>query len=128
MGFGNSRQDPGLHLPKKMSEGLADRQGLRALFELNGETACHIAHYPGNGVDVDDGGAMDLPEELWVELIEQFLYRFPDECLALASHGPRVFRIRLEVADFIDRDHAHLAATGRIDPAQVTAALGCSLA
>src|SRR5437868_14951848 len=62
---------------------------------------------------------MDLPEFRWVELLEQFAEWNPDEYLAVRSDHARVFRISLEIADFLDGHQPYLVAGLGVDPAQV---------
>ena len=44
--------------------------------------AAHVARHAGDGIDVDDRAAMDLPEHCGIELVDQFLDRPADQRLA----------------------------------------------
>ena len=63
--------------------------------------------------------AVDLPEHLRVELVDQFLDRAPDQRLLLRRDDQRVLVVGLEVADLLDGDEPQVVALRRRDPAQV---------
>ena len=75
--------------------------------------------HPGDRVDIDQRAAVDLPERLRVELLDELLDRPADQRFLLRRDDQRVLVVGLEVADLVDGDQAQLVALRRGDPAQV---------
>src|SRR5258708_3964556 len=107
------------HLLEKMGERTGDDQGLGMVAKADLGLVVEAAAYRGDVIDIDDGGAVDLPELGRVELDEELADGLPDERLRLAGHQPRVFVVRLEEENLLDRDQAHVRAHRGLDPAQV---------
>src|SRR5438105_4799081 len=62
-----------LHLTEQMNVCVAHRQRLLALLQLHRHPPAHIALHVRDGVDIDYRGAVNLPENLRVELVRKFL-------------------------------------------------------
>ena len=69
----NRATKPALHLPEEVSERLADGKGFLPRLQLDEQAPGEVARHAGDGADVDDGGAVDLPEGLGIEFLKQLL-------------------------------------------------------
>ena len=108
-----------LHLLEQMGERAADFQFLRAAFEDDELAAAYITGNADDGLDVDAGGAVDLPELFGIEFRDEFLDRFFDQGLVVFRQYPRVFGVRLEIQDLFDRHKAQVIAYRHLQPLQV---------
>src|SRR5258707_15253060 len=73
-----SRRDAGrcnLHLFEQMRERPADGEIFLATLDLDGSLAAEVARHRVDRGGVDHGGAMDLPEFLGIEAVDQLLDR-----------------------------------------------------
>src|SRR5471032_1654201 len=93
-----------------------DRKQLATLLQLDLKRADQRLVQRLDGVDVDDRAAVDLPEDVRIELGEQFLDRFANDRFLFLCIDQRVLVVRLEVEDLIDGDKAYVRAFGRVDP------------
>src|SRR6185312_663307 len=105
-----------LHLPEEMNVRFAYRQRLLALLELDAQVPADVPRHPGDRVDIHQRAAMDPPERLRVQLLDELLDRPADEGFLLRRDDQRVLAVGLEVHDLLDRDQAQLVALGRGDP------------
>jgi len=87
-----------------MSVGLAHLERFGAVLEPENDLARQASTDARHGVEVHDGGTMDLPEPLGIELVDELLEALADQPLAIRRDHPRVLRIGLEVAHLLDRD------------------------
>jgi len=85
-------------------ERFAHRERFLPLLKPHAHAAAQIARDAGNRVDVHQRRAVDLPEELRIERVDQLLDRLADERLLRASVDQRVLVVGLEVADLVDGD------------------------
>src|SRR5262249_23589561 len=110
---------PGLHRLETMREGLAYRQRLLPLLQLDPHVSDHVAHDAGDRVDIDQRAAMNLPEYLRIELVEELLDRMADHRFLPGREHHGVLVVRLQVADLVDGDEPQFATDRSGDPAQV---------
>src|SRR5262245_24970327 len=111
-----SCRDPACsHLPEPVRERLTDAQRLAAALQTQRDVARVVAADRVDLLDVDDARAMDLPEHLRVELLEEIPQGHVDQGIAVSRGDEGVARVRLEVADLLDRDHADVRASRRSD-------------
>ena len=82
-----------LHLLEQVHELPRDRQFLRPALEQHELALGILAQHAGDGVEVDDGAAMDLPELLGIELGQQVLERRADQRLADCAITTRVYLV-----------------------------------
>src|SRR5437764_4424078 len=110
-----------LHLLEQMTEGAAHFELVVASFEVDNLIAAQVAADLRDRVDANDGGAMDLPELLRVELFDQFLDWLANQRLEGFGLHARVFVLGTEEQDVAGRDHADRGAHARLHPPQVLA-------
>src|SRR6187551_1639175 len=113
------RLSPALQRPEQVFVRLADGEQLRARLQPQAHAAAQVARHCSDGADIDDGGAMYLPEMSRIELRRQLLERAADQRLAAGRDDQRVLGVGLQVAQLIDGDDPHLLARRSIDPSQV---------
>src|SRR5258706_380882 len=63
----------GLHLAEAMGIGITDDEQLVPALQAHLGAAAQIAHHAGDGVNVDDGRTMDLPEGGRIQLVAKLL-------------------------------------------------------
>src|SRR5208282_2504447 len=107
-----------LHRLEQVGEGAADDKLLRARLEDDDRLVAVVAVDARDGAQVDDGAAMDLPEELRVEFVEELLDRFADQRLALGGDDFGVLVLGVKVEDLVDRNESHRGAERGLDPFQ----------
>src|SRR5450631_884308 len=79
---GDRRAAPAkLHLLEQMIEGAAHFEFFGAAFYMHDLSAAEVAANLADRIDANDGGAMDLPEFVRVQLIDQLLDRLADQRL-----------------------------------------------
>src|SRR6267142_2092619 len=108
----------GLHAFEEVGVAPADFKLLRAPLDRHELAAALVADDAGDGARIDQGGAVDLPELLRIELGDQFSYWFTDERFLLGGLHARVFLVRDEEQHVVDRDHLDLVADRGLDPFQ----------
>ena len=74
-------------------------------------------------VDANHGGAVDLPEFVRVQLIDQLLDRLADQGLETLGLHSSVFVLGAEEQDVAGRDHPYRGAHAGLYPAHVFARL-----
>jgi hypothetical protein len=107
---------------------LADRERLLASLHANAKVAADVAVHARDRVDVDQRAAVDLPEHLRIELVDQLLDRAggsANPCPAWTTRSCTC--CPPDVEHFLDRDEAELVALRRGDPAQVLLARAAGL-
>src|SRR2546428_4911738 len=103
-----------------MREGAADGKFLGSLLENDQRLVAIVALDARNRAQVDDRAAMDLPEELGVELIEELLDRFADQRFSVRGDDLGVLVLGVEVENLIDWNQAHRRPERSPDPFQRT--------
>src|SRR5450759_2472000 len=101
-----------------MRERPADGEDFLATLDLDLRLSAKVARDRFDGLDVDDGRAVDLPKLVGVEAFEQFLDRRLDQRLQFRCRHAGVFFVRLEKQYLFNRDEAQVAADGRLDPGE----------
>jgi hypothetical protein len=81
--------------------------------------AAEVARDAGDRLHVDQRAAVDLPELLRVELVDQLLDRLADQRFHLRRLHARVLLVADEEQHVVDGDHLDRAADGGLDPLQV---------
>jgi hypothetical protein len=66
------------------------------IFHFDRGVTAKVAGDAGDGVDVDDGAAMDLPEDISVEFIEQLAQWFANQRFIGRGDDAGVFLVRVE--------------------------------
>src|SRR5437667_1705647 len=110
-----------LHLAEAMGIGVTDGEQLVPALQAHLGVAAQVAHHAGDGVDVDDGRAMDLPEGGGIELVAKLLDGLADPRFLRSGDHPRVLAVGREITHVVHGDDAHRRAVRRVDPAQETA-------
>src|SRR6266550_6621891 len=108
-----------LHLLEQMIEGAADFEFFRAALHMHDLTAAEVAADLLDRIDANHGGAMDLPEFVRVELIDQLFDRLADQGLEPLSLHSRVFVLGAEKQDVAGRDHPYVGAHAGLYPTHV---------
>src|SRR6266496_3568377 len=88
-----------LHLLEQMIEAAAHFEFFLAAFNMHDLMAAEISAHLLDGVDADDRGAMDLPELVRVQLIDQLLDRLADQGLETLGLHSSVFVLGAEKQD-----------------------------
>src|SRR5439155_784267 len=101
-----------------MREAAADGKSLGTLFENDQRLIAVVAIDARDRAQVDDRAAMDLPEELRVELIEELLDRLADQRFSVRGDHLGVLVFGVEVENVVDRDQAHRRPERGLDPLQ----------
>src|SRR5712671_1215782 len=117
-----------LHLAEAMGIGVADDQQLVSALQAHLGAASQVAHHAGDGVNVDDGRTMNLPEGGRIQLVAKLLDGLADQRFLRGGDHPRVLAVGLEITHVIHGDDAHRRAVRRVDPAQEAALRGAELA
>ena len=76
-----------------------------------------VAVHGGNLGQVDDGGAVDLPELLFIQLGHQFPDRRADQEFLFTGLDPGVLLVGTEKQDVVHRHHARGLAAAALQPA-----------
>src|ERR1700681_688472 len=112
---------PSLHLLEQMIEGAAHFEFFRAALHVHDLTAAEVAADLLDRIDSNHGGAMDLPEFVGVELIDQIFDRLADQGLEPLSLHSSVFVLGAEEQDVAGRDHPYIGAYAGLYPTHVFA-------
>src|SRR5262245_64354168 len=81
------------HLLEQMGVVAADFQLGRLAFDLDQLTPAKVTRDADDRLHIHDRGAMDLPEKLGVEFVDQFLDRLADQGLVTLGLDPRVLLV-----------------------------------
>src|SRR5688500_8123852 len=106
------------HLLEPLGVRAAHRQLRAAFLEANEDPSAEVAASRGDGIHVDNGAPVDLPEDLGIELVGELGERGADEGLARARDDAGVLVGSLAIEHVVDRDLLHHLALERADPAQ----------
>src|ERR1700693_795264 len=120
-----SSREPGascrLHLLEQMIEGAAHFEFFLAAFHMHYLMAAEVAADLLDRIDANHGGAMDLPEFVRVQLIDQLFDRLADQRLETPGLHPSVFVLGAEEQDVAGRDHPYVGAHAGLHPTHVFA-------
>src|SRR6267143_5175130 len=117
-----------LHLAEAMGIGVADDQQLVPALQAHLGAAAQVAHHAGDGVNVDDGSTMNLPEGGRIQFVAKLLDGLADQRFLRGGDHPRVLAVGLEIAHVVHGDDAHRRAVRGVDPAQEAALRRAELA
>src|SRR6267143_2993905 len=117
-----------LHLAEAMGIGVTDDEQLVPALEAHLGAAAQVAHHAGDGVNVDDGRAMDLPEGGRIQLVAKLFDGLADQRFLRGGDHPRVLAVGLEITHVVHGDDAHRRTVRRVDPAQKAAPRRAELA
>src|SRR2546425_13214564 len=98
-----------------MREAAADGKSLGTLFEDDQRLVAVVAIDARDRAQVDDRAAMDLPEELRVQLVEELLDRLADYRFSGRGDDLGVLVLGVEEENPCDRDRTHRGADGPLD-------------
>src|SRR5437762_9395330 len=104
-----------------MIEGAAHLELFLAALQMDDLAPAEVAAHLIDRVDANHGGAMDLPEFVRVQLIEQLLDRLADQRLETSGLHSSVFVLGAEEQNIARRDHPYRCAHAGLDPAHVFA-------
>src|SRR5882724_12749450 len=104
-----------------MIEGTAHFEFFLAALQMHDLTAAEVPADLLDRVDANHGGAMDLPEFIGVQLIDQFLDRFANQGLETPGLHSSVFVLGAEEQNVARRDHPYIGAHARLYPTHVLA-------
>src|SRR5712692_12014941 len=93
-----------LHLLEEVRVDARDDEALVLALDLHVRLAAEVARHARDGSHVDEGRAMDLPEDVGIEAVEELADRRLDERLGVRGDDARVFFIRLKEQHVGDRD------------------------
>src|SRR5205807_2833219 len=110
-----------LHLLEQMIEGAAHLEFFLAALHMHYLTAAEVAADLLDRIDANHGGAMDLPEFVRVQLIDQLFDRLADEGFETAGLHSSVFVLGAEEQDVAGRDHPYIGAHAGLYPTHVFA-------
>ena len=96
-----------------MIEGAAHLESFLAALHMHNLTAAEVAADLLYRIDANHGGAMDLPEFVRVQLIDQLFDRLADQGLETLRLYSRVFVLGAEEQDFARGDHPYIGADAR---------------
>src|SRR5512147_1320556 len=122
--FASATPPPCLHLLEQVRVVAADFELVGPAADLYELPTPEVARDAGNGIGVDDRRAMDLPELLGIELLDQFLDRLADQRLEGLCLHARVLFVGCEEQDVGHRDQLQLLAHACLNPLQPAARLG----
>src|SRR5712672_3328583 len=117
-----------LHLAEAMGIGVTDDEQLVPALQAHLGAASQVAHHAGDGVNVDDGRTMNLPEGGRVELVAKLFDGLADQRFLRGGDHPRVLAVGLEITHVVHGDDAHRRTVRRVDPAQKAAPRRAELA
>src|ERR1700694_1371686 len=118
---GTSSNCGDLHLLEQVIEGAAHFEFFLAALDMHHLTAAEVAADLLDRVDANHGGAMDLPEFVRIQLIDQLLDRFADQRLETLGLHSSVFVLGAEEQDVAGRDHPDIGAHAGLYPTHVFA-------
>src|SRR6266404_4323200 len=104
-----------------MIEGAAHFEFFLAALHMHYLFATEVAADLLDRIDANHGGAMDLPEFVRVQLIDQLLDRLADQGLETLSLHSSVFVLGAEEQDVAGRDHPYVGAHAGLYPTHVFA-------
>src|SRR5438132_12656642 len=107
-----------------MIEGAAHLELLLAAPQMDNLAPAEVAAHLIDRVDANHGGAMDLPEFVRVQLIDQLFDRLAYQSLETPGLHSRVFILGAEEQDVARRDHPYVGAHARLHPTHVFAWFG----
>jgi len=105
---------------------LAHRQRFLSRLEAHAQVTADVPQYSGDGIDVDERAATDLPEYRRVDGRGNLTERSANRRLALGRHDSRELVVGLEVADFVDGDEPDFVAIHLADVAAYIALANAS--
>src|SRR5438552_6317976 len=112
-----------LHLLEQMIEGAAHLESFLAALHMHNLTAAEVAADLLYRIDANHGGAMDLPEFVRVQLIDQLFDRLAYQSLETPRLHSRVFILGAEEQDVARRYHPYVGAHARRHPTPVFACI-----
>src|SRR6266702_6677945 len=104
-----------------MIEGAAHLELFLAALQMDDLAPAEVAAHLIDRVDANHGGAMDLPEFVRVQLIDQLLDRLADQGLETLGLHSSVFVLGAEEQDVAGRDHPYIGAHTGLYPTHVFA-------
>src|ERR1700693_5685571 len=104
-----------------MIEGAAHFEFFPAALHMHDLTATEVAADLLDRIDANHGGAMDLPEFVRVQLIDQLFDRLSDQGLETLGLHSGVFVLGAEKQDVARRDHPDIGAHAGLYPTHVLA-------
>src|SRR6266542_1017315 len=104
-----------------MIEAAAYFEFFLAALQVHYLTAAEVAADVVDRIDANHGRAMDLPEFVRVQLIDQLLDRFADQGLETPGLHSSVFVLGAEEQDVAGRDHPYIGAHASLYPSHVFA-------
>src|SRR5437016_6470024 len=110
-----------LHLLEQMIEGAAHFEFFLGALQMQYLMAAEVAADLLYRIDANHGGAMDLPEFVRVQLIDQLFDRLADQGLETAGLHSSVFVLGAEEQDVAGRDHPYVGAHAGLYPTHVFA-------
>src|SRR5205807_2155375 len=110
-----------LHLVEQMIEGAAHFEFFLVALHMHDLTAAEVAADLLDRIDANHGGAMDLPEFVRIQLIDQVLDRLANQGLETRGLHPSVFILGAEEQDLARRDHPYIGSHAGLYPPQVFA-------
>src|SRR2546422_8328523 len=110
-----------LHLAEAMGIGVTDDEQLVPALQAHLGAAAQVAHHAGDGMNVDDGRTVNLPEGGRIELLAKLLDGLADQRFLRGGDHAGVLAVGLEITHVVPGDDAHRRAVRRVDPAQETA-------
>src|SRR2546425_1833822 len=115
-----------LHLLEQMIEGAAHFEFFLGALQMHYLMAAEVAADLLDRIDANHGGAMDLPEFVRVQLIDQLFDRLAYQSLENPGLHSRVFILGAEEQDVARRDHPYVGAHARLHPTHVFAWFGAA--
>src|ERR1022692_396675 len=104
-----------------MIEGAAHFELFLAALHMHDLTAAEVAADLLDCIDANHGGAMDLPEFVRVQLIDQLFDRLADQRLEILRLHSSVFVLGAEEQNVAGRDHPYVGAHAGLYPTHVLA-------
>src|SRR5882762_6277191 len=117
-----------LHLAEAMGIGVADGEQLVPALQANLGAASQVAHHAGDGVNVDDGRTVNLPDGGRIQFITKLLDGLADQRFLRGGDHPRVLAVGLDITHVVHGDDAHRRTVRLVDPAQEAALRRAELA
>src|SRR5699024_2410274 len=109
----------GLHLPEPREIPAADRENVRMILEMDRGSAQHVPLESLDGVQVDDGAAMDLRELVRIEALHELFQGRADHVATCSRHDLGVFVASLEIENLRYGKHARGVARAGVQPGKM---------
>src|SRR5947208_16787581 len=112
---------PSLHLFEPVVEGAAHFEFFLAALHMHDLIPAEVAADLNHRIDANHGGAMDLPEFVRVQLIDQLFDRLADQGFETPGLHSSVFVFGAKEQDVASRDHPYIRAHAGLYPTHVFA-------